>query len=133
MNPIIVFPDVELWATEYLRFVLSARPEPYTNGVYVSNTIPGTRRPRMVIVRRDGGPRLDLVREAARLGVQVWSETDRDATDLARLTAALLWAAPNGDPILRVTQSAGPTPVADLSGKPIRYMTFELTVRGTEI
>jgi hypothetical protein len=133
MNPIILFPDVELWASEYLRTALTGRGEPYAAGAYVSNAVPATRRPRMVIVRRDGGPRLDLIREAARLGVNVWAETDRDATDLARLVAALLWAAPDGNPVLRVTQNAGPTPVSDVSGKPIRYMTFELTVRGTEI
>lgn len=131
--PVVLFPDTELWATEYLRDVLAARPEPYTANVYVSNSVPSTRRDRMVTVRRDGGSRLDQVREAARLTVNVWAKTEQDATDLARMVAALLWAAPNGDPVVKVEQFTGPSPVADLSGQPLRFMVFELTVRGTDI
>ncbi len=130
--PVVVMPDVELWATGHLRTALAARLEAYASNVHVSNAVPATRLSRMVIVRRDGGPRLDHVREVARLGVRVWAMTERDATDLARLVAALLWAAPNGAPVLRVTQPTGPTPVADPSGQPLRYLTFEVTVRGTQ-
>lgn len=133
MIPVVVQPDVELWATTMLRQALAARPEPYAAGVYVSNAVPTTRRDRMVIVRRDGGARLDLVREVARLGVNVWAKTDRDAADLARLVAALLWASPTGDPVLRVEQPMGSTPVADPSGQPLRYQTFEVTTRGQQL
>ena len=132
-TPLILFPDVELWLANYLRAVFVDRVEPYTTGVYVSNTVPSTRRPRMVVVRRDGGPRLDVIREVARVGVNVWAETEQDATDLARITAALIWASPDGNPVLRVRQTTGPTPITDVSGKPIRYMTYEITLRGTEI
>lgn len=131
--PVVVQPDVELWATGWLRQALAGRPEPYAAGVYVSNTVPAPRRDRMVVVRRDGGLRLDLLREVARLGVQVWATTEQDATDLARLVAGLLWAAPNGDPVVKVTQPTGSTPAADASRQPLRYMTFELTVRGTQL
>jgi hypothetical protein len=31
--PLVVFPDVELWATGYLRAALAARPEPYAPGL----------------------------------------------------------------------------------------------------
>lgn len=133
MLPVVVQPDVELWATGWLRTALAACDEPYAANVYVSNTVPTTRRDRMVIVRRDGGLRLDLLREVARLTVRVWARTEQDATDLARLTAALLWAAADGDPVVRVTQPTGSTPVADPSGIPLRYMTFEVTTRGTEL
>lgn len=129
----VVFPDVELWATTYLRVALSVRPESYTSGVYVSNVVPAVRHDRMVIVRRDGGPRLDAVREAARLNVRVWAKTEQDATDLARIVGALLWAAPDGDPVLRVEQPTGPTPVADDSQQPLRLLTFEVVVRGTQL
>ena len=128
--PVVVQPDVELWATGYLRAALAARPESYAVGVRVSNAKVGNVR--QVVVRRDGGPRLDLVREAARLGVNVWGETEQDATDLARLVAALLWAAPDGNPVVKVTQPGGISPVADSSGQPLRYMTFEITTRGSE-
>lgn len=133
MIPVVVQPDVELWATGWLRDALAGRPEPYASGVYVSNRVPTTRRDRMVIVRRDGGSRLDLLREVARVGVNVWAGTERDAADLSRLVAALLWSAPNGAPVLQVTQPMGSTPVADPSGQPLRYQTFEVTTRGTQL
>lgn len=129
----IVFPDVELWATTYLRSELATRPEAYAANVWVSNVVPATRSDRMAVVRRDGGPRLDATREAARLTVRVWGSTEQEATDLARLVGALLWAAPNGDPVLRVTQPTGPTPVPDDSHQPLRLLTFEVVVRGTEL
>lgn len=137
MLPIIVFDDIELWATARLRTLLDARTEPYTDDVFVSNKMPRNattkkveRRDRMVLVRRDGGGRLDAVREAPRLGIQVWAITDQDANDLARLVAALLWASPDGNPVAKVTITGGPYPVADESGQPLRYITAELIARG---
>jgi hypothetical protein len=76
---------------------------------------------------------LDPFREAARLTVRVWGGTEREATDLARLVAALLWVSPDGNPVLRVTQPTGTTPVADDSKQPLRLLAFELTVRGTQL
>lgn len=130
MAEVVVFPDVELWATGHLRSALAARAESYAADVFVSNAVPAGRRDRMVIVRRDGGPRLDVVREAARLTVRVWGKTEQEATDLARLVRALLWAAPNGAPVLKVSDLSGPSPVADESGQPLRLMSFEVIVRG---
>lgn len=129
----VIFPDAELWATGTIRDALAGRTETYAQNVYVSNAVPTTRRDRMVICRRDGGPRLDVAREAARLGVRVWAMTEQDATDLARLVSALFGAAADGNPVLKVTQPSGPTPVADSSGQPLRYLTFELTVRGANL
>lgn len=131
MTTPVVFPDVELWATAWLRNALAQRGEPYAQGVLVGVVVPATRRPRMVMVRRDGGPRLDAVREAPRLGVNVWGGSEQEASNLARLVAALLWSAPDGNPVCKATQLAGPSPVAD--EQPRRYMTFELVVRGTEL
>ncbi len=135
--PVVLFDDIELWATGKLRAALLARTEPYTDNVLVSNKIPNDpvtgepkRRDRMVIVRRDGGPRLDVVREVARLGINVWGETDQIATDLARMTAALLWSSPDGDPVSKVTQTLGPSSVPDESKQPRLYMTFELISKG---
>lgn len=129
---VVLFPDVELWACGYLRAALAGRSEPYASGVYVGNTVPATRTNRMVVVRRDGGPRLDVAREAARLTVRTWATTEQDATDLSRLVAALLWAAPTGDPVLRVDQLTGTSPVADDSRQPLRLATYEVIVRGTD-
>lgn len=129
----VIFPDVELWATSYLRDELATRPESYASSVFVSNTVPASRRSRMVVVRRDGGPRLSVATEAARLGVRVWAATEQDASDLARLVRSLLWISPDGDPVCAARDFAGPTPIADESGVPMRYFTVELIVRGTPL
>jgi hypothetical protein len=138
--PVVLFDDLELWATGALRTALTARTEPYTDDVYVSNDVPlnpttgePERRPRMVTIRRDGGPRaLKAPLETARMGVNVYAETDQDANDLARMTAALLWSFPDGDPVTQVNQILGPTVIDDQSRQPRRYMTFEFTARGTD-
>jgi hypothetical protein len=131
--PAVIFPDVELVTLTYLRRVLTARPEACAQGVYFGTAVPSTRRDRMVTVRRDGGPRLDLTRETARLGVNVWGHTDQEAGDLARLVCALMPALADGLPVLAVTRPTGPSPVADDSGQPLRYLVFELTVRGAPL
>lgn len=126
-TPPIIFPDVELVLTGYLRTALATRGYP---GVFVSNQR-GTQT-TAVWVRRDGGPSLDQVREAARVGVNVFSDTEQRTNDLARTVSALLRASADGNPVVKVTQTLGPSPVADASG-PRRYMTFEVTTRGTEL
>jgi hypothetical protein len=126
MSTPIVFPDVELWACGYLRPALAAHG--YA-GTFVSNK--RTTAAVAVWVRRDGGGTLDQIRAAPRLTVNVFHTSEQTVTDLARTVSALLVAAPDGNPVLRVTEVAGPTPVADAS--PRRYMTFELVVRGVEL
>lgn len=122
----IIFPDVELELTAYLRTSLAAHGYP---GMFVSNR--RETQATAVWLRRDGGPALDVFRESARVGVNVFAPTEKAATDLARTVSALMRVAADGEPILRVSQSAGPTPIADAS--PRRYMTFEVHVRGTEL
>ena len=130
--PVVLFDDIELWATAAIRTALGARSEPYTDEVYVSNKVPNPRRDRMVIVRRDGGGRLDAVREAPRLGINVWAMTDQDATDLARMVAALIWASPDGNPVSKVTVTGGPYPIPDDSTQFLRYITAELISKGRD-
>lgn len=127
----VIFPDVELWATNWLRAALADRGEVYAQDVLVGTVVPTTRRDRMVMFRRDGGPRLDATREVARMAVNVWGPSEHEVSDLARLVAALLWAAPNGDPVLKADQMLGPSPIPDV--QPQRFMTFELIVRGTAL
>lgn len=128
MLPVIVYPDVELWATGYLRTALAARG----SQAKVSNAVPTTMPTEMVAVRRDGGPVLPGAREAARLGVNVWAGSEQAVAALAALVQALLLASPDGSPVLRATSLSGPSPIADPSGKPRRFLTVELTVRGTQ-
>lgn len=132
-NEPIIFPDAELWATGYIRTVLGARSEPYAAAVHVNNKVPASRYERMVVVRRDGGPRIDTFREVARLGINVWGRTEQEVTDLARLVRALLGSAADGDPAVGVSELSGPMPIADESGQPRRFFTIEAVLRGVNL
>lgn len=125
----LVFPDVELWATTYLRAALTGRSEPYTFGVLVGTVVPKDRADRMVMVRRDGGSARGVF-DRPRISVRVWAKKEQDAADLSRLVAALLWAAPGDGVCVRMEQMTGPTPIADESKQPQRYQLFEATMRG---
>lgn len=120
----IVYPDVELLLTTYLRQALS-----YEDEVYVSNAVPAPRRSRMVIARRDGGTS-DGIRDRARVSFRVWGTSEQNTTDLASLVVAYLSAAPDGNPILSVRHLSGPSPVADESNQPLRYLLAEVSTRG---
>jgi hypothetical protein len=122
----IVFPDVELVLTTYLRSKLADHG--YAS-VYVSN-VRGTQAVA-VWVRRDGGSVLDVVREGARVGINVFAQSELAASNLARVVSALMRAAADGSPIVRVTEVMGSTPIADAT--PRRYLTFEVVVRGMEL
>ena len=127
-----IFPDVELLLCTFLRDALADRPEPYCASVHVSNALPNPRPARAVIVRRDGGRRTGEVTETARVGLNVWAADEQDAADLSRMTAALLhFAAP--DPVMHVETMSAFSPVADASGQPRRYGTFELTIASTPL
>jgi hypothetical protein len=118
----VIFPDVELWATGYLRGALATSGYP---GIFVSN-----RRESQTVavwVRRDGGP-ADVVTEDARLGVNVFAATEQAVNDLARTVSALMRAAPGNGPAKWVRQPMGPSPITD--NQPRRYMTFEVRVKG---
>lgn len=133
--PAVLFPDVELWSSAYLRGRLTGRPESFAAGVFVGNSVPVTRRDRMVVVRRDGGSRVSPVLDAARLAVRVWGKSEQEATDLARLVRAVLHDATSDEagPVVRVMDQSGPSPVADESGQPLRYLVMEFLTRGTAL
>ena len=128
----ILYPDLELLATAYLRSALAGRAETYAQDVYVSNTVPSTRRTRMVIVRRDGGAEGELV-DAGRLAIRVWAGSEKDATDLARLVNALWSLAPDGSSVTYVRRQSGPLPVPDESGAHLRYSLFDVTTVGAAL
>jgi hypothetical protein len=132
----LVYPDIEMVLAGRYRAALAARAETYAQDVFVSNAIPGDaaggRRPRMVIVRRDGGAEGEA-RDQARVSVQVWATTEREATDLARLVAAVTRTFADGSPILRIVPQSGPTSVTDPSGQPLRYIVAEFHTRGVRL
>ena len=131
MAEVAIFDDIELWACTFLRAKLAARAEAYTSGVVVSNAVPTTRPARLVTVRRDGGPKINPLTEAARIGVNVWAATEADVTDLARLTRAILSGATGQGPVKKVTETSGPSPIPDVV--PRRYFIAELLVHGSII
>lgn len=128
----LLFPDVELVLTAYLRSALAGRPESYAQDVYVSNRVPDPRRDRMVIIRRDGGSS-DGFRDVARMSFRIWAQNEKAATDLARLVVALLHAAPTGNPIVRVSPQSGPTPIADESEQSLRYVVMDVHTRAATL
>jgi len=131
--PAIAPPDIVLWATGYFRDALEARPEPVASAAYVSDEVPNPRRPVMVVIEGDGGPRLDYVRSAQRIRIQVWAGSKKDAADLALIVYALTAACPTGIPVCAVSNLAGPFRVADESGQPKQFLTAELIVKGSTL
>jgi len=127
----VVFPDVELWATTYLRAALAARSEPVAAGVGVANDKAKTSAVKKVVVRRDGGPQRGLF-DFPRLTVRVWAPVEQDASDLARLVQALLIVSPGSGPVVAATSLSGPQGVPDDSG-PQKYMSVELKTRGVNL
>ena len=130
-QPRVLFPDVELWATGYLRTKLAVRAEPFAATVHVANVKPATNRPRIVVVRRDGGPQRGLF-DFPRLAVRVWADKEQDAADLARLVQALLVTAPGTGPVVAATVLSGPQGIPDDS-QPQKYLSVELQTRGTPL
>lgn len=123
----IVYPDVELVLTGYFRDALPLHGEA---NVYVSNTMPTTRRDRMVLVRRDGGT-VSGMRDRPRVSIRVWETTEQGATDLARTVLALAQVAADGvRPVVEVVPQSGPLAVADESGQPLRLIVAEFHTRG---
>lgn len=127
----IIYPNIELELTGRYRTALTGRPESYAQSVYVSNSVPTTRRDRMVIVRRDGGTQAEM-RDRPRVTFRVFATTEADATNLAALVMALAPSLVDGDPIIAcpINGRSGPTPVADESGQPMRLMSVEFHTRG---
>lgn len=128
LQPAPVMPvDAELWLTGYLRTWLAGRSEPFAAGVYISNDKPATNRPRMIAVRRDGGPIVGVL-DNPRLAVRVWADREQEASDLARLVVGALKVSPGNGPCVGVTSVFGPSPIPD-SSQPQRLVNCELVLR----
>lgn len=126
--PEIIFPDVELEVIGNLRTFLAANGYP---SIRVANTYTGGD---CVWVRRDGGATLNALRDNARVAVNVYKAgaTSQPVTDLARVVSAGMRAMADGQPIVRVTQSSGPSPIPDAAA-PRQFMTFDVVVRGADL
>ena len=115
-------------AAAYLRGQLAGRPEPYAQGVYVGDDVPSTKRPRSVVLRRDGGA-LDGVFDQPRLNVRVFADNTEQGEDLAGLVVALLMLWPAHDPsVTRVVHMSGPYEVPDET-QSLHMALVEATIR----
>ena len=126
--PLVEYPNVVLTVTTYLRTALAAHGYP---GIRVADKYKGGGLE--VWVQRDGGPQLDVVRETARIRINVFAPgtSSQAVDDLARRVSTLMRVAADGSPILRVVQTTGPTSIADTM--PRRLLNFEVDVRGQGI
>lgn len=129
---IIVEPDVELVVTEVVRAFLSGRPEEYAQQVKVGRKTPTDIPLRLVTVRSDGGPRIDLARWQPRLGLNAFADSDQNAMDLALLVTAGLEAATDGSPIRKLIRPTTPVRVPEPDDRPHVYWSCELIVKGRE-
>lgn len=122
--------DVVAAVITYLRPLLPA-------GLYIGTTVPNPVLTRMVTVRRDGGPRVDQVQEVARLGVNVWAESEYallNGTDgLAQLVRAHLLGAAGSGAISGVDEISGPSVIPEASEQAHVYMTFEVVASGVDL
>lgn len=123
----VLYPDSEQWLTGAIRAALKAAGRE----AYVDIRVPSQRRDRMVLVRRDGGPE-GVVLAVQRFGIRVFGKSEKDATDTADLTAALVRGLRFTGPARNITTTS-PFAVEDPSDQPLRYFTAEVAVRGAAL
>lgn len=128
----VEFPvtDGVIAATMRDGFAGSARA--YASGVTVQKELPATKTRRMVTVRNDGGPSVD-VRSRRRYGVNVFADSSVDAERLANYGMFLLRRVPG----IATSEFSGPYEIDDdppysVGGKNLThfYFTFTALVRG---
>jgi len=120
----VIWPDVEALVVQYLAAKLLERG---IGDVWVSAqrlTSPS----RQVVVRDDGGTPLSDYRATARIGVNVYAETEQETAALAAIVTALLNDWRGGDPVIECSANRA-YPVEPLD----RYLTAVLTIRGTRL
>lgn len=102
--------------------------------VPVATEVPDPRPPELVQIRRVGGPALPPVREAVRIDVFCWAETEERAYTLGNLAREAIWELNGQDlaglPVYDVSEFMGLTMTADDETRtPQLWATYELTVR----
>ena len=131
MQPVAALPiDADLWWIVYLRGAMVGRLETYAQGVKFDRRVPAERPARFVVVRRDGGNVTGLF-DRPRVSLDVWADTEVNATNLASLIVALAFDAPGTNGCVRVEHISGPNSVADPSGQPRRLALIEATHRAS--
>lgn len=128
-QPVVVFPDTEgvviSWLTERLA----------DDALTVASRVPNPRPVRLLVVRRVGGPRRDLVTDEATLTIEAWAGDELDAHDLLQAARAELHALSGRKhddvTVYRISEFAGPAALPDPGSKEPRYtMTVSVAARG---
>jgi len=83
----ILFPDAAAAVIGALNTQLAALG---FSGVPVRSRVPNPRPSRFVLVFRTGGPRVNLVIDAAQLTLEAWSTGEAEAHDLAQAARAIV-------------------------------------------
>lgn len=119
---VIVFPDAAAIVIGHLAGELDPPVLP---------RIPNPRPDTFVTVQRVGGPRRNLVTDAATLAIEAWAPTEEAAHDLAQLArghvAAMVGDLFAGVPVYRVDEFSGPQLLPDPTSDQPRY-TFTVAV-----
>lgn len=136
MSEGVLFADLPAVTIPKLQALLNARPEPYADGVAVSNkVIPGKNR--MVTINLGAGTGTFNTLDDTTLRINVRADDEGDASDLALLVRAIFEAAAplglrDGDPITACRVSAGPVEVPNDTDFFQWYMVANVTRRGTQ-
>jgi hypothetical protein len=131
MAPVVVFPDATAVVLSFVRAGLAARGV----NIPVRDQVPSPRPAKFVRVRRIGGPRRDLVTDAAMVTVECHAVNEVEAHNLAQLCRGLVNSMPgrtvNGVAVYRVAETGGPVNLPDpLSEHPRYTFTSIVHLRG---
>jgi hypothetical protein len=136
MMPAVIFPDIEKVLVAGIKAELDSRSESYAQDVVVATIKPSPSvspyPSRIITIRSDGGPKLDWVRKLERVAITIWADTYSDASDLARLIEALSITL-TGDQIKLSQVILSPIRIDEAGPQECRYMTLELTTKGSTL
>lgn len=134
--PAVIFPDIEKVLVAAIKSELLTRTEPYAQNVTVATKKPAPDvspyPSRIIVIRSDGGPKVDWVRKIERVGISIWANNYADASNLARLIEALSVTL-TGEEIKLSRVVLSPTRVDEAGPQEARYMTLELIVKGSDL
>ena len=116
----ILYPDAELVMCDKTRGLVNT-------DVYIGRTIPRTWV-KAVIWNRIGGTNEPPV-DHALMQLRVFAPTDQACADLTRQIQARLPTICDGDPVISMTVTGGPTDLGS-EPSPMRQILFNTTLRG---
>lgn len=94
--------------------------------VKVAVAVPETIPPELVVVRREGGHRINSTQDAPGVGVDVWAETEARACALASDVSAVMHSLAFADGYERVDEETMGSQYDVLSHRPHWYASYTL-------